>query len=175
MDINASLSRLRKVLTFQREPSNFSLAAPADLYRPLNSNNREIRVLRIDSSQQNPLDIRCALENVSLNSGIAYKALSYEWSPPDVGIALGHVFINSQEVSTTPNLRLALKHLESGPFYWIDALCINQSDDEERGHQVRLMTDIYRNAAAVMVWLGLEEGDSKHGMDFLNEVGTFWQ
>ncbi|KAN0120089.1 HET domain containing protein [Hyaloscypha variabilis] len=173
MDTNASPSRLRKILrlTFHRQPSNLTLAAPANLYRLLRSWNQEIRVLRIDASQPNVTDIRCTLETMCLYSDTGYKALSYEWGPPDVGIPPSRVFINSHEVSTTPNLRLALKHLESGPFYWIDALCINQSDDEERGHQVRLMTEIYRNASAVMVWLGLEQGDSKIGMEFLDEVG----
>lgn len=38
--------------------------------------------------------------------------------------------------------------------YWIDALCINQSDDEERTVQVQMMDEIYRGATQVIVWLG---------------------
>ncbi|KAH8750648.1 heterokaryon incompatibility protein-domain-containing protein [Hyaloscypha finlandica] len=140
------------------------------LYHPLNPDLREIRVLRIERSQPDEADIRCSLETVSLNANPVYRALSYEWGPPDVGEPSGSVLLDSYPVVTTPNLRLALRHLESEHFYWIDALCIDQSNDKERGHQVRLMTEIYRNASAVQAWLGLEEGGSEMGMELLNTI-----
>ncbi|TVY50468.1 Heterokaryon incompatibility protein 6,OR allele [Lachnellula cervina] len=37
---------------------------------------------------------------------------------------------------------------------WVDALCINQKDLEERSAQVRQMADIYGKAWRVVVWLG---------------------
>ncbi|KAH9235258.1 hypothetical protein K456DRAFT_52124 [Colletotrichum gloeosporioides 23] len=37
---------------------------------------------------------------------------------------------------------------------WIDAFCINQSDSEEKRHQVLLMHRIYSAARHVIVWLG---------------------
>lgn len=36
---------------------------------------------------------------------------------------------------------------------WVDALCINQSDEQERSHQIALMADIYRKASKVLIWL----------------------
>lgn len=42
----------------------------------------------------------------------------------------------------------------SGLFFWVDAICINQSDLDERSRQVRIMPDIYSKAAGVIVWLG---------------------
>jgi hypothetical protein len=151
------------------------IAHPHLLYQPLRSENREIRLLRINSSQPDVFDIHCSLENVSLNAMPTYEALSYEWGLPDVNDHCSRVLLNSHVVPTTPNLRLALNRLPPERCYWIDALCINQRDDNERGLQVRLMTEIYRHASAVVVWLGLEEGNSKHGMYFLNEAGTFLQ
>jgi hypothetical protein len=38
---------------------------------------------------------------------------------------------------------------------------------EERGHQVKKMGDIYRNAARVLIWLGLDKDDSEKAMDAL--------
>lgn len=38
--------------------------------------------------------------------------------------------------------------------YWVDALCIDQQNDAERGHQVNFMGDIYRRADCVLAWLG---------------------
>ena len=46
-----------------------------------------------------------------------------------------------------------------GSFHWYDALCINQSNLEERGQQVQLMAEIYKHAAEVIVWLGNEKRD----------------
>jgi hypothetical protein len=40
---------------------------------------------------------------------------------------------------------------------WTDAICINQQDLDERGHQVQLMGSIYRNAHMVIVWLGTDD------------------
>jgi hypothetical protein len=33
--------------------------------------------------------------------------------------------------------------LELDDYYWIDAICINQSNDQEKNHQVGMMKDIY--------------------------------
>ncbi|PMD65521.1 uncharacterized protein K444DRAFT_513477, partial [Hyaloscypha bicolor E] len=51
--------------------------------------------------------------------------------------------------------------------------CIDQSDDKERGHQWRPMSDVYQHASSVVVWLGLDEGNSRKAMDFPNEIGAF--
>ena len=40
---------------------------------------------------------------------------------------------------------------------WADQICINQADVAERSQQVRLMNEIYRGAARVLVWLGRDE------------------
>jgi hypothetical protein len=39
----------------------------------------------------------------------------------------------------------------------VDAICINQEDVRERGHQVRLMRAIYKNAKRVLIWIGKDE------------------
>ena len=39
-------------------------------------------------------------------------------------------------------------------FWWIDQVCINQGDENEKSSQVRLMDVIYRQASNVVVWLG---------------------
>lgn len=51
------------------------------------------------------------------------------------------------------NLKNEDKSAASG-FFWVDAICINQEDLEERSAQVQIMPDIYSNASCVIVWLG---------------------
>lgn len=41
--------------------------------------------------------------------------------------------------------------------FWIDAVCINQKDREEKSAQLPLMTAIYKRASRVIVWLGPPE------------------
>jgi hypothetical protein len=42
---------------------------------------------------------------------------------------------------------------------WVDAICINQEDTNEKNHQVQLMGDVYAQAICVIAWLG-EDDDS---------------
>jgi len=75
----------------------------------------------------------------------------------------------TEELLITRNLFGCLRVLTSNNYLWIDALCINQSDNVEREIQVPLMGSIYTNARHVIVWLGLEESDLE-GFVWIHEV-----
>ena len=63
-------------------------------------------------------------------------------------------------VNIRQNLWLALVNLrdpQQERVLWIDAICINQMDLEERNHQVKLMAYIFARAQEVLVWLGVVE------------------
>jgi hypothetical protein len=63
----------------------------------------------------------------------------------------------------TKNLAEALQCLtvtEESRFLWVDAICINQTDNSERSQQVRSMAKIYEDAKRVLSWLGLGEPDT---------------
>src|SRR6202034_1027796 len=53
---------------------------------------------------------------------------------------------------------------------WIDAICINQSDIEERNIQVKRMRDIYSQASGAILWLGKAADDSDKAMDMIDSV-----
>lgn len=67
------------------------------------------------------------------------------------------ITVNGISLSVMENLLHGLKRIrqsnESIPI-WIDALCINQSDDAEQSFQVAMMADIYVGAKSVVIWLG---------------------
>ena len=57
-------------------------------------------------------------------------------------------------------------------FIWIDALCINQEDGDERNAQVNLMGLIYRSAETVVVWLGPKNEHSKTAVEVISELAN---
>jgi hypothetical protein len=80
--------------------------------------------------------------------------LSYVWGNP---IPASVIFVGEQRIDVTPNLYAALLRLRDPSFpriIWIDAICIDQKNDEEKGHQIQIMADIYGKANRVLVWLG---------------------
>jgi hypothetical protein len=67
------------------------------------------------------------------------------------------VTCNGHGLRVTVNLMQALQHIRSKSdtvFLWVDAICINQRDQEERRNQVSLMGHVYKKAKRVIVWLG---------------------
>lgn len=86
-----------------------------------------------------------------------YEALSYCWGKD---VATNTIFIGNRFHQVTPNLEHALRHLRyrtTRRVLWIDALCINQRDDEEKNKQVPRMGWIYQNAVEVVIWIGNNE------------------
>lgn len=55
---------------------------------------------------------------------------------------------------------------------WVDAICIDQLNVEERSSQVALMRSIYSNASQTAVLFGPEDEFSALGMEFIKRVAT---
>ena len=87
-----------------------------------------------------------------------YEALSYTWGEPD---RIEKVIVEpaNHYIRATSNLYRALLDLrrKEPVTLWIDAICINQDDIQERSSQVRLMSRVYHNARQVIVWLAQDE------------------
>ena len=100
--------------------------------------------------------INCSLQHAFLKDNPSFEALSYVWGNAQDTLPIfldGHVF------NVTTNLESALRHLrweDTIRTFWIDAICINQLDVQERGHQVKFMGEFYRAAERTTVWLGPE-------------------
>jgi hypothetical protein len=111
----------------------------------------------------------------------AFEALSYVWGPPEEvsGILIQSASDGSPTTSYVPmevrrNLADALRYLrcqDKPRVMWIDAICINQSDLNERSEQVRRMVDIYKFARRVVVWLGTEARESDLAMKTVQHIG----
>lgn len=106
-----------------------------------------------------------------------YEAISYVWGDPQ---KRRDITIDGVTLSVTENLHGALTAFRHRPVagsseelnagkapaqrqqvrrLWVDAVCINQEDLQERLSQVKLMSFIYAGASRVLSWLGWETSE----------------
>lgn len=118
-------------------------------------------------------DIQCELFEGWINQPegpIPYEALSYTWGGTEKN---ARITVNGATMWVTSNLYAALQHLllnNQDRILWVDAICIDQANNKERGHQVRHMSDIYKAAEQVIVWLGRGTTECDFAMDFMKQL-----
>ncbi|KAF2822351.1 HET-domain-containing protein, partial [Ophiobolus disseminans] len=132
------------------------------VYHQLRSGEQRVRLLNL-SPGSNSDDIQCDILDYKINLekpfGM-YEALSYRWGNPSDSrriLVRDQADTAYQYLDVTANLHAALHHMRDPSLHrtlWIDAVCINQSDLEERGQQVQFMASVYARACQVVVWLG---------------------
>jgi hypothetical protein len=151
----------------------------SDIYKPLDSNQNEIRVLRLKSCQynrdnkQDEQRIICFLEHRSLEDALEYMALSYTW---ENGFNRQEISLSGNKRSVSANLVDALRQLrqEFGDLVlWADQLCINQDDYAEKASQIQKMRSIYERATRVIAWLGVSANDSDLVFDTLRRIDKY--
>ncbi|KAH7150532.1 heterokaryon incompatibility protein-domain-containing protein [Dactylonectria estremocensis] len=145
-------------------------------------------------SEQSKEPIQCRIEVYRLPEAPEYEALSYTWGQMDrhLPVSILGTDINGNETEeallATPQLLMALRRLRlpSTPrLLWIDQLCIDQENMEERGSQVQLMGSIYKSASRTIIYLGedvtrlassstktLYEADSNHLLDLVTGLSS---
>jgi len=137
------------------------LTSPGSPYDDQALVNNEIRLLKITYIDGS---IRLHTRRHKLTEDLEYDAISYVWGNTP---ALTMVACNGRPLAITPTAIEMLQHLyryqteTKARSLWIDAICINQSDQEEKSIQIPLMREIYSRAATVIVWTGSSTPDSK--------------
>jgi hypothetical protein len=144
-------------------------------HRPL-PNSHSIRILRICPSLSSGSPVQCEMLCISLVGGFhpPYAGISYRWDPE--GSEQETIYINGRPFQVYSSVYSILKHMRSKlrkQCVWIDSVCINQSDDEEKAKQVLLMRVIYENCSYLVGWLG---GSAQRSnildMDLYSDEGT---
>ncbi|KAI2625606.1 heterokaryon incompatibility protein-domain-containing protein [Hypoxylon sp. NC1633] len=123
---------------------------PAFNYTPLQPGC--IRVLRPDIELNG--DTTWTMDAIQLEEDRPFDALSYVWGDQSQTFPF---ICNNQEFRIHHNLSNALPCLakrDSPRPIWIDALCINQRDEDEKAAQIRYMDRVYRRATQVWIWFG---------------------
>ena len=114
--------------------------------------------------------LSCSLTIINVESCPPFEALSYVWGQAR---AVHPVLCDGGAVSITQNLDDALRSLRlptQARRLWIDAVCIDQQNLDERSRQVRYMRSIYSHATRVIVWLGLNVPGLGKAMDLAETI-----
>lgn len=85
----------------------------------------------------------------------------------------GFVTLGESKFVVRENLELALHHLrqkDRDRKLWIDAVCIDQRNKKERGHQAARMSKIFQYAKTVCVWLGPAAEHSDDAVEFVKRL-----
>ncbi|RYN46439.1 hypothetical protein AA0118_g12574 [Alternaria tenuissima] len=125
------------------------------IYKTLPDASDNLRLLIVHAGGMSE-PIRCTLRIVSLHNKPSYDALSYTWGD---SATTKPIEVDGFKIRVTTNLEQALRHLrdvKNDLTLWVDAVCINQSDNSEKSQQVALMGQIYRQCAQVRIWLGCD-------------------
>lgn len=105
---------------------------------------------------------------------LEYCAVSYAWGEPK--------FTENLEVKSngdtsylriTPTVNALLRRLRTynvKSHIWIDAICINQADDDEKAQQIPVMGHIYKDAKVVHIWLGHDDTMTGRVFKFIREA-----
>ncbi|KXH63427.1 hypothetical protein CNYM01_12903 [Colletotrichum nymphaeae SA-01] len=100
---------------------------------------------------------------------IPYDALSYCWG--DSTRLCQPIHVDGKILFVTEKLLEALNYLRrdyEDRILWVDAICIDQSNVQERGHQVGWMGNLYAHADRVLCWLGHVQHNVVHLFSLLD-------
>ncbi|KAM7218660.1 Heterokaryon incompatibility protein (HET) domain containing protein [Rhypophila decipiens] len=141
------------------------------MHRRLNREANEIRLIRISFDDQNEDDSLSLQLEHHQHGETPYVALSYVWGDAENQVA---IFVNKIQFSIRQNLYHALERLRqqrTEGWVWVDAICIDQANDDEKSWEVNRMREVFQKAETVYHWLGPEADDSDFLLDWAAEFG----
>lgn len=123
-------------------------------YYPIDLNRPTFRLLRLKAGKEDdPLE--CGLIEAAFDedNSVDYEAVSYTLGEPGPEEKIS---VDGQPLTLFPCLATILRDLRTQSedrILWIDAICINNNDCGERGHQVSQMPTIFGRALRVLCWV----------------------
>lgn len=117
--------------------------------------------------------VTCEIGTFNLTNPPPFKALSYCWGKSGQH---SDIWCNDYLLKVSSNLKKGLQRLHKYgtwsqvEWFWIDQICINQNDFEERMQQVRLMRAIYQRAQNTVIWLGSDDTNARGAISMIGSV-----
>ena len=138
-------------------------------YKPLAFSTKEIRLLIVQPGQKEDL-IQCNIIHTDIGAPkfSPYETISYCWgdaTKTSVIILEKHPI--TVPASTAEALR-CVRIVDAPRTVWLDAVCINQNNNDERAQQVAMMGDIYRKGSKNLVCLG--DTSIRDGIDSVGAI-----
>ncbi|KAM0418964.1 hypothetical protein ACHAPT_012122 [Fusarium lateritium] len=139
-------------------------------YKPVAAS--QIRLVTVTQAARDG-SLEASIEHVELDpeDPIKYTALSYCWGNPGSRVK---VPCDGEVLNITTSLYEALAEVikfSPNKALWIDQVCINQEDMEEKSEQVSKMNMVYDKAETVLAWLGPAIASTPAAIDFVKKVG----
>lgn len=159
------------------EPSDTTVGSiarfNAKIYKTLES-NQDIRLINLYPAGRTTDPLECDLMTASFEEAPVYEALSYTWGLQSNAVETLLV-INAARgpVQITTNLDAALRKLrlvDRKRALWVDAVCIDQSNNEEKAHQIAQMRRVYSEAKLVCIWLGKGSNTTPEALKFIRSM-----
>jgi hypothetical protein len=165
------------------------MASQSYIYQPLR-NEASIRVLRLEPASRHDAPLFASLEHVEISpyrqdgtratrevpsarasmvslldtAQVQYEAISYAWGEEEATEELAIYGTKPQQsIKIRKNVDSMFRFLRSPTkqrCIWIDALCINQGDRDEKNAQVKFMGEVYKQASAIIIWIGAPKDSS---------------
>jgi len=138
----------------------------------LSDPSHHFRIVAVEPRNYEGL-IQCKISTLSLEAcPNSYHALSYLWGAETPTYS---IHINGQTFQVRENLWHFLEHARSRfsnvPFF-IDAICIDQTNLAERNQQVQMMGDIYSNSQLTVAWLGQGNAEVDRALPFIHDISN---
>lgn len=131
----------------------------------------EIRLINVlKGNADDP--VCCELQYTSLINPTPYEALSYAWGRRD---HFSQILVDGCSIDVTSNLLSALRRLRSSEkdrLLWVDYVCIDQQNIQEKNSQVTQMFQVYSKASVVVIWLGEHDDNSETAVNILKDFET---
>lgn len=154
------------------------------IYSTLPDSKKVVRICDLSLASDLSAPLEASLRIVSIEQMGIYIAFSYVWGEEPV---TEDILINGIHHLIRPNLAAGLRALRAYACQdditrsqglglvsiWVDAICINQNDVEERNHQVPHMRLVFSDCDFTFSWLGEADDTSDLAMDSISEIAGF--
>lgn len=141
-------------------------------HQPLPDSKTHIRLLKIVSVvKTRAIPVHCELTTFLVAEAPPYRAISYTWGDET---PLASILVNGHQMEVRLNCEYALRQTCQHPgdgtgdsIIWIDSICVNQLDNDEKGAQVAMMGEVFKTATQVLACVGAHGDDSDFLYGFL--------
>jgi hypothetical protein len=127
-------------------------------YEPLDRERKQTRLLTVQPGSGDDM-LSCTLATAYLDTSTSphYETISYACGDQKIKAPIN---LHSSEVEVPATSEAALRRMrrkDRPRTLWIDAICINEADFEERSHQVGMMYEVYSQTSHNCVYLGPDD------------------